>query len=170
MEDNQKPSLLRQYIGILVFILMSIGAFYGFGYFAIDTVEQLISHSSSISFDKGAFYLLGVGIGLGALVIGMIIEVWKKQPPSDRVAKRVMRTAILGLAIMFLFPQLVHYAIADYLAARDYGICQEASHQWLQARTIVYTDNPETCLQLANEKNNKVTNSNKVRSTANELY
>lgn len=170
MEGNQKPSLLLQYIGIFVFILMSLGAFFGFGYFSIDTVEQIVSHSPSISFDKGAFYLLGVGIGLGALVMGMIIEVWKKKPPSDKITQRVVRTAVWGVATMFILPQVAQYAIEDYLEARNYGVCQEASHQWLHARTIVYTDNPETCLQLANEKFNKAPRSRAAETKTSHIY
>ncbi len=126
--------------------------------------------SPSIAFNKGIFYMLGGGIGLGALFTGMIIEVWIKRPPSDRILKNVGRTAIAGVVIMFALPQVVHYSIANYLEPKGYEICGDASYQWLHYQDIIYTNNPEVCLKLVREKNNKVPRSNKVRSTANELY
>jgi len=170
MDDDQKPSVLVQYIGVLAFIAMSLGALVIFGFFAIDTAEQLIATPPSIAYNKGIFYMLGGGIGLGALVIGMIVEIWNKKPRSDRNAQRVARTAISGVVIMFVLPQVAHYAVANYLEPRGYEVCGEASYQWLHYQDIIYTNNPEVCLQLAREKNNKVQRSDKVRSTANELY
>ena len=152
MAVNEKPSLLLQYVGILWFMSMSIGALIWFGVNAVFTVRQLATNQASISFDKGAFYMLGIGIALGALVIAMILEVWKKKPTSDNLSRKLTRTALLGIAITFLLPQVVHYPLAHYLQQRGYQVCREASYQWLLYRKIVFMNDQEKCLELANKK------------------
>ena len=152
MDDNKKSTLLLQYGAILGFISMSLGALIWFGIDAIFIIRQLISMPLSISFDKGAFYMLGIGIGLGALVIYMILEVWKKKPPSDRLTRRIVKTALFGVAIMFLLPQVAHYSIAHYLEKRGYEICHKVSYQWLHYQNIVFTNDQKTCSEVANKK------------------
>lgn len=152
MDTIEKPSILVQFATILVSISMSLGALFWFVLTAIDTVQQLLLSLPGISFNKGSFYLLGVAIGLGALVTFMIIEVWNKKPPSDRVTQLVTRVAISGVVIMFLLPHLVHYPIAHYLENQGYEVCHEASHRWLHSQEIVYVNNINTCLALADKQ------------------
>jgi len=74
VENNQKPSALFKYSFLVVFILMTFGAMYWFIVSTMDLVEQVVTHSPSVVFDKGSFYLLGVSIGLCALLFAMIYE------------------------------------------------------------------------------------------------
>lgn len=152
MEDNGKPSLLMQYSTTVVLILMMLGSFLWFGQTAIDTTQQLILSPSSISFNKGVFYMFGVGVSLSVLVYAMIIESVLKKNLSKKSNNVLTKTAIFGVAIMFLLPQVVHYSIAHYLEGQGYEVCHEASHQWLHSRTIVFVNNMDVCSALVNKK------------------
>jgi len=148
MTEKNSTSLI-QHIGVVWFALMAIGALAWFLLIAIETSKQLIATPESISFEKGVFYLLGVGISLGALLAFMLIEVIKKKPPTDHVSKKIGRVALLGVVLMLLLPHAVQYGIENYLEPKGYGICDSASYQWLHHRIIVYTNNAETCIQLS---------------------
>ena len=152
MEVTEKPSLLMQYITTLMLILMMVGAFVWFGITLIDTAQQIYLRPTSISFNKGVFYMFGAGIGLGVLVVAMITEVVLKKHLSKRLNAFLTKVAISGVIIIFLLPQVVHYLIADYLEGQGYEVCHEASHQWLHSRTIVFVNDMEVCLELANKK------------------
>lgn len=52
---------------------------------------------------------------------------------------------------MFLLPHIIHYPLAHYLENKGYEICREASYQWLHSQEIIYVNNINTCLAMANK-------------------
>jgi len=148
MVDAKATSPLLQIGGIIWFLLMSLGAMCWFALAAIDLFDALKLLPESISFPKGSFYLFGVSVCLGALIVYMIYEVVKKQPPSKVLSKLLTYLAIFGLALVFIVPQLSSYFIEAYLQEKGYIICESASHQWLHSQTIVFVVREDVCLNL----------------------
>jgi len=101
--------------------------------------------SSVILFDKGALYMLGVGIGLAVLTYAVLHEVILKRPLTDKFSKIMNIGALTSIIVMIIFPQVIHYPVEQLLEKRGYKICNQASYQWFLYRRIVYTSSPEIC-------------------------
>jgi len=151
VNDVNRPSRTLQYSVIVFFLVFTIGSLISFGYSAFFLAQDLMKESESISFNKGAFYILGVGLASGLLTYALVLEV-AKGSVSERFNKRATRIGLAALALIFVLPQLAHYAISGYANNIGYGVCSGASYQWLHARRIVYADSPETCSDII-EKN-----------------
>lgn len=136
MEDRVRPSILARILGPLVFL---IGAPIALGVF-LNKLHRLILHWSDdvFMFDKGAFYLLGVGLGMLALAILTVQEGWFGRNLSKVQAVVLSRLALLGAALIPILPNLTHYAADAVLKGKGYEVCESASHQWRFIRDIVY--------------------------------
>jgi hypothetical protein len=148
MQHTEKPSGLVRYGGTLWFISMSAGALIWFIFDAVRLTEQLSGLTEAISFNKGIFYLPGVGIGLGALSFAAIYQYWLNRPLTEQISRLITKLAVSGLLITFLLPNITHYFINNYLTTHGYEVCQHASHQWLHSRIIVFTSSTEACSAL----------------------
>jgi hypothetical protein len=145
---EKKPSKLLLFGGLTLFGLMTIG---GLGYFlfvAINMLGNLLSLPDHISFDKGAFYLPGVSIGLAALIYAGVYESCLEKTLTEKHTRQITKFAISGIIIMFLFPHLAHYLTDQFLQNKKYEICREVSRQWLHSRTIVYVRDAGVCSEL----------------------
>lgn len=121
----------------------------GFGlllYYSWTLLVEIVSQSSVVSLNKGAFYGLGVAIAIGALLFGDIIPTQMiKKPPSKKHQKRVVQIIVTGVLLTVTLPHIVHYSVAAHLKIQGYQTCDELSHRWLFARTIVFTNSPQAC-------------------------
>lgn len=148
MEEIEKPSVLMRVGSPIFFIGLTLASLYLFATEVISTTGQLLSQPESISFNKGAYYLLGVGLGVGALTIGTVTSFWFGKTLSQKTVKLLMKVAVGCIALMLIVPQFVHYEINRYLVNVGYDVCEPASHQWLHSRTIVYVKNAKVCTEL----------------------
>lgn len=148
MEDREKPSKSVLYAGVFCFFLFAAWAFIWFWLETYSTFLAFFHLEHVISFNKGALYLFGVGLGMWALVGYMLAELWLGKPPSKRYEKVVTRLGVAGLVLAFSLPHVVHYSLDAWLDSRDYTICEPASHQWLHSVTLVYTKTETECLRL----------------------
>ncbi len=140
-----KPSILYLFTGTLIFFLSGVAAFY----YAITVLLQLISEltndSNILVFDKGAFYLFGVGFGLFVFVLAFIYSKVVNNQLSDFINKLIFISLIGSVVLTFALPQAMHFYINSYTEKNSYRICQDQSHRWLHAVTIVYAKNGD-CL------------------------
>jgi len=136
-----EPTIWTLLGGIIVFSAMAIAALY----FAIIVLLQLLSDLSNqralITFDKGSFYLYGVGLCLLAVVFSIIYsKILKKE--MTRSANVIFTWLFVGsLILTFALPQIVHTSMDSYMENNNYQICEDKSHRWLHAVTIVYGKN-----------------------------
>lgn len=79
MPISKQSSLLVKIGGFIWFILMSVGAFVYFWFSIVSTFKAASLASSLVVFERGAYYLLGVGIVLMALVIIGLYENYTKK-------------------------------------------------------------------------------------------
>lgn len=82
--------------------------------------------------------MLGVGVGLLALAYMIIREFWLSRPLTNEQTTFFSRLAISGVVLAFAFPHVAHFAADKYFKKQGYAVCEEASHQWLFVRDIVY--------------------------------
>ena len=145
---EEKPSTLVLYGGLGLLILFTMGALLYFFYVAGIMVHSIVTLPDHISFDKGAFYLLGAGVGLSALIIAGIYESCLGKILSKKVSGIITKAALVGFLTMFALPHVAHYLTDRFLKKEGYQICREASRQWLHSKTVVYVKNSDICIQL----------------------
>ncbi|VAW97385.1 hypothetical protein MNBD_GAMMA23-2108 [hydrothermal vent metagenome] len=111
--------------------------------------------STTVVFTRGAYYMLGTGISSGALLLMMTIEVYTKKPPSDKMTKVLVRTAISGLVLAFLLPVIAENLTENYLLKKGYGYCDVPSSSWPIYKDVNYTLDAETCSTIIEEYKNR---------------
>ncbi|GHU46244.1 hypothetical protein AGMMS50289_19170 [Betaproteobacteria bacterium] len=136
MEDREKPSRGVIIFGPVLFITGSLAALSWFFYRLFDVFFGELSELKV--FDKGSFYMLGVGVGMLALAIGTVQEYWFGKPLSNKQAAYFTKMALMSLVLIFTVPHLIHYCADNYLLKRGYSVCEEASRQLRLVRDIAY--------------------------------
>lgn len=143
MDDREKPSLGVRIFAPLFFISGSLSALLWFFFRVFDIFFGSLSKIEV--FDKGSFYMLGVGIGILILAIVTVQEGWLGKPLSKRQSAHLTKAAFIAIAFIFTVPHIVHYSANKYLLEKGYAVCDEAAHQWLFVRDIVYIQPPVEC-------------------------
>jgi len=149
MEDREKPSWFIRIFGPLIFVLGATSALLWFFYRSFSLFDGI--SSNIVIFDKGSFYTLGIGVGLMAIAYAGVHETWLQKRLTKKHTSIISKLAISGVLLTFTVPHIFHYASNSYLKKNGYSVCEEATHQWLFVRDIVYITNSITC--NANLKN-----------------
>lgn len=110
------------------------------------------SDSQIVLIDKGSYYMLGVGIGMLDLSFVVIWEQWLAKPLTKTVTKIFSRLAVASVVLLFALPHAIHYLADVNLKSKGYLVCEEASHQWLFVRNIVYIQQPMECSESLRSK------------------
>lgn len=139
--DPPKPSGWYILIFIIAFSVMGFTALYYAVIVSIELVTEVSSQIELITFEKGAFYLFGVGGGLLTIVFNIVYSGILKKELPDFLHVLLTRLLIGSVVLTFALPQIVHITIEPYLEDQGYQICREKSHRWLHVVTIVYTKN-----------------------------
>lgn len=150
MENHAKNVTPAKCVTVIIFALFAICALLAFGYYAFDVSIRLISKNEIVEFNKGAMYMLGVGLGAGLLVIFMIHELTGKKI-SNSYNKKATKFAFISIGLIFLFPQLADYVVSSKVSGMGYVFCEEKSYRWLHAQNKVYGINVDACSIKAND-------------------
>lgn len=112
----------------LVWFLLSLGL----------TLSQMANSAPVVGIDKGSYYLFGGAVALGALLVDGVYTslLHKDLPPQLR--KLLTRIIILGLVLIFVLPQVLHFGFKSYLDKRGYSYCEFNSQQWLHVDSLEY--------------------------------
>ena len=145
MNTQSAPTAPYRYGVFLAFLFFSFAALIWFGWSFSNLVLQLSAATPVISLNKGAMYMLGIGLASSVLTIAIFQEAIIRRPMTDKLARRLTGGALAGLVIVFLLPFMTHSVIEQRLEARGYKICEQASYQWLLYRNIVYVSDYELC-------------------------
>ncbi len=148
--DSQNTLVL--YGGLTILSLVSVVALLYFAYVSAVTIQDMATLPAVISFDKGAFYLLGAGAGLSALIVAGIYESCLGRQLSKRTASIITKVALGGFIVMLALPHVTDYLVSGFLSNQGYVVCHDASRQWLHSTTIVYARNNRTCLEAPEEE------------------
>lgn len=143
METRDPPSLLNKVITPPLLLVGGVSAVLWFIYRVVFLYKNL--SESIIVFDKGSYYMLGVGIGLLTLAFVTLKEFWGGKPITNRQNRILTRLAVSGVVLLFVVPHVAHFAADKYLSKNGYTVCEEASHQWLFVRDIVYVQSFSEC-------------------------
>lgn len=152
IEQSQKPSWMLLY-GVLTFlILLAAGLLYVFITSSIKLYSGISLLTSSITFDKGAFYLPGCEIGFGVLLFVIIYEIALGKELTKKIARSCTQIGIIALIAVFSLPPIAQYMVEKIMHKHNYELCEPASHQWLFSKTIVYVNNSAVCNKLLGSK------------------
>jgi len=105
----------------------------------VEMVSAIAKRATSITIDKGVYYLFGVGLAFSFLIVDGVYNTVLRRPIGKAAARLVNRIAIAGLILIVVLPNIIHLATAHYLENSEYQFCQVQSSQWLFLRDIVYT-------------------------------
>lgn len=153
--DNQLPNppKLTLYSGLAILTSLFIVFIIFFLNTIIDMYQQWGSEAGVFVFNKGAFYVPGILLGLSVLLYAIIRESVLRKHLTEKIAAYCTRTGIGAIVIMFVIPNIVEYGINEHFKKINYQICETASHQWLHSKIIAYTRDQIICDDLEEKKN-----------------
>lgn len=101
-------------------------------------MSQIYNAAPVVGIDKGSYYLLGGAIAIAALMVnGVYTSILNKDLP-DKLRKILTQIIIIGLLLIFILPQALHYGFKSYLNAQGYTYCEFNSQQWLHVDSLEY--------------------------------
>ncbi|VAW90479.1 hypothetical protein MNBD_GAMMA17-1731 [hydrothermal vent metagenome] len=152
MDGEQRPSTLARFISVAFFLILTLSSLTWFTVSIIGFISQFLLNDPVVEFDKGSMYMLGIGLGLLLLTIGGVMQglLGKKLTPQKETL--FTRGLVFSLIIMFGFPHLTHYVVANYAQQRNYSVCSDASYRWLLYSKFYYTKNGMACNKLVSKK------------------
>lgn len=152
MEAQESPSLLTRLGAPMFFIVLTLAMLYVFVSNVYLTLSGVLSHSNTISFYKGALYLLGSGFGVAIFSYFSVVEFWLRKTLAPQTSKLLMKMAAASVVLMVILPHAAHYSFDGYLTKHGYEQCHAASRQWLHSKTIVYVNHEKVCEKLVKQE------------------
>lgn len=150
METRDPPSLFNKVVGPPLFLAGGFAASLWFFYRVIFLIQNI--SEPSIVFDKGSYYMLGVGVGLLSLGFVTAIEFWGGKPITNKQNAVFSKLVMSGIVLLFVVPHATHFTVDKYLENHGYSVCEEASNQWLFVRDIVYIQPSIECSEGLKKK------------------
>ncbi len=144
MVKPKKNPFIIQVPTAILFILITLSALIIFCYFTYILIAGIFTGSDIIIFNKGAMYMLGVGLTSGLLSFFMLYEIFNKEI-SASLNKKSTRPALIFICSIFVIPQLAGFAVNGYVESIKYVYCSEKSSHWLQNQNLIYANNKLTC-------------------------
>lgn len=116
MKITEPPKVTALYLfaGLLIFFLSGMWALYYAIIVLLQLISELTSDSDILTFDKGAFYLFGVGLGLLVLVLAIIYSRIVNNKLPDVIHKLIFISLISTVVLIFLLPQVMHFYLDSY--------------------------------------------------------
>ncbi len=161
MSTPDGPTVIARFSGLFLFLSVAVGCFSWFAWSSYNIVVQLTSDLEVVYIDKGSLYMFGAGVGLAALTFAIFYEGILKRTLTKQITKYITRSALVGISLMFILPQILHFPINQYLTGKGYVVCEQVSFQWLLYKKFVYTSSLYACEALARE--NEITKSSSGR-------
>ncbi len=149
MSESERVPLVMKIFFPLFMMLLTLAAAYLFFSELVSNLRDMSSLPESVSFSKGSYYACGAGFAVGVFTFFSVSEFWFSVVIKGRLAKRLMRIAVGGAIVMVVFPQVMHFYMGRFIEENTYIVCEEASSQWLHAKTIVYVKDVGVCQEMA---------------------
>lgn len=156
MTESAAPSLQTKIISLAFFVVLATGSLLWFGISIVGLYHQIHFHEAIVAFDKGAMYMLGVGVGLFLLVGGGVLQGLLGRELDAAAIKIFKWGMIFSLILTITLPQLVHYWVDHSAKTAKYEVCSEAGYQWLMYRKIYYADSRDSCSQFFQDEALKI--------------
>lgn len=152
MDEPLESSLVSRLSAALFLCVVTVAGIAWFLHSSYCLFEDIYKLSPVVTFNKGAMYMLGASIGSLFLAVGVVyVAIFLKTMPK-RMESILIRGVVVGIVVMFAFPQVVHFGVSKFVKGRDYIICQKMGSQWLLYAEYVYAADADICDQMADEK------------------
>lgn len=148
MSEPEVHPQWAKYVSIILFGLVGIGALLWFFLSVADLYSQVSTNSDVIYFKKGVAYALGAGVGSSILAFLVVYQGLLGLPMTKKMDRRVTLGLVGSAIIVFVFPHIFHYFFDQFIVKKGYGVCEQASYQWLYYRDIAYTLTENLCAKL----------------------
>jgi len=148
MRDKERLVTWRHYIGVLLFSILTVSTVL-ISYIGIASLySQLNPLFTTVIFEKGNFYMVGVSLSFAAFVVAVIIENWYPSLFSESFVRYITRVMIGGIFLMILLPQIVHLSLSNYLEQQGYERCHNRAISLSRYKAITYAKNQIVCNEI----------------------
>jgi hypothetical protein len=152
VNDQVVQPFYSRILSVVFFLSMSIGSLIWFGSSIQNLISDLINMNNVITFDKGAMYVLGAGVGALSLSVAVVYTAIYQRRVSFSVEKVLIKIALIAVVVMFVLPQIAHLSVNRIIDDNSYQECEPLSYRWMLYKKYVFTQDEETCINLVAEK------------------
>jgi MFS family permease len=152
MENTMISPFLAKILSFLFFLVFAVFSVAWLASGSIFMISEVMDHGPIIEFDKGSMYMLGASIALIGILVAGICQGFMGRTLTRKGEATFKWVFISGIAIMFIFPHIVHFYIESVIERDGYSTCDKMTYRWLMYGKYYYTDTPETCRKLVLEK------------------
>ncbi len=137
--------IIKVWVGIIVLLTVILVAGFSFTNNLLRFVNDLSAQPLAIQFPKGDFYLLGLIVTGGALLISLIVEHFFKAFFTRSFVKVVSLFIFSGMALAIIVPNTAHFFIAQYMDKQGYFRCEIRSSKNIPKLFITYVKSNNDC-------------------------
>ncbi|MBQ0732298.1 MAG: hypothetical protein KBT75_16480 [Oleispira antarctica] len=152
MNDEVLQPFHIRILSVVFFVSFSVGSLVWFGSSLNNLVSDLINMRNIITFDKGAMYVLGAGVGALSLSVAVVYAAIYQRKVSFSIEKVLIKIALIAVVVMFVLPQIAHVLVNRIIDDNSYQECKPLSYRWMLYKKYVFTQDEETCINLVAEK------------------
>ncbi|UZJ44077.1 hypothetical protein OOT55_15660 [Marinimicrobium sp. C6131] len=145
MSIGPAPFLTTKLLSVGFFLLLAIGSLLWFLISLMELMSRALSGADTFSFDKGAMYMLGVGIGLLTLSLGGLVQGVLDRPQTARSEKRFKQVMLGSFLALIIVPQLAHLVVFEWSESRFYKVCEKSTYRWLLYGKYYFAKFEEGC-------------------------
>lgn len=154
MQSEPQSSFLVRLLCVAFFFILTIAALAWFVISTADFITQIRLNAAVIAFDKGAVYMLGIGLGLLLLTAGGVVQGLLGKSLPSKYESLLGKGFVISILLLFLLPHAVHYGVSQYTQKQHYTLCNEATYRWFLYSKFYFTNNASGCDALIREKQN----------------
>lgn len=147
VKDENELAPWKLTAGLALFALLTALGFSYFGYNLFLLLGGLLSHTDAVTVNKGAFYCLGAAV-MGCMLVFFGVRKLMGKTVTARQNKQASLIFFIGLGLIIVLPQLIHYPAVSYLKAQGYSECELQSRQWLHDKVTAFTVSQAHCIEL----------------------
>ncbi len=152
MENEQQSSVIVRLSSVAFFLAFSVTTLAWFTISITSFISQFTLNDPVVEFDKGSMYMLGGGLCCLLLTAGGIMQGLLGEKLTFRLERLFTRGIVGSLILMFGFPHLAHYAVANYVQQRNYSVCSDATYRWMLYSKFYYTKSDMDCTEFVSKK------------------
>lgn len=152
MSEQVIQPFYTRILSTLLFVLLPVACLVWFGSSLNNLISDLINMRNIITFDKGAMYVLGAGVGALSLAVAVVYTAIYQRKVSFSIEKVLIKIALIAMVVMFVLPQIAHLSVNRIIDDNSYQECEPLSYRWMLYKKYVFTQDEETCINLVTEK------------------
>ena len=150
MNEYKEWSLSKKVFGPIFLLGLSLICIFAFVGSSGLLLTGIINEDEIIIFGKNSMYTFGIGLLFIPLtIISLITTIKRKIIDVNRTLGKYI--LMIPMIVLFIFPQVVDYAVSSYMKKISYVYCQEQSIIKLEGSRYAFAKDKETCLKVTKD-------------------